>query len=77
MLFLLKILAREQLLWKCLEIRFRKSLPILEDVHLLLVGLNRIMFQILCLDFSFGVRILVLAYNHCDLMLRRICICVC
>ena len=35
MLFLLKILTRGLLLGKCLEIKFRKSLPILEDIHLL------------------------------------------
>ena len=35
MLFLLKILARGQLLGKFLEIRFRKSLPILDVMHLL------------------------------------------
>ena len=35
LMFLLKILARGLLLGTCLEIKFRKSLPILDVMHLL------------------------------------------
>ena len=51
---LLKILAKGQLLGKCLVIKFRKSLPMLDVIHLLLGGLNQMIFIFLCLDLAFG-----------------------
>ena len=46
---------------RCIDIKFRKSLLILEDIHLCKGGLNQIMFLLLCLELTFvGVN-----FNSC------------